>query len=66
MEHGQLVALLEKNRSGRSWKKLAEEMGVSESFLSRVRRGQCGPGPKILAFLKLEEKTVYVKADCNG
>jgi transcriptional regulator with XRE-family HTH domain len=63
MDNAQLVSLLERLRGDRYWKELAAEMGVSESFLSRVRRGQCGPGPKILAFLKLEQKTVYTKAE---
>lgn len=63
MDAAQLVTLLERLRGARDWKELAAEIGVSESFLSRVRHGKCGPGPKILAFLKLEEKTVYSKVE---
>lgn len=58
-----MVALLEKIRGDREWKTLAAEIGISESFLSRIRHGLCGPGPKVLAFLNLREKTVYVKVE---
>lgn len=58
-----MVALLEKIRDDREWKTLAAEIGISESFLSRIRHGLCGPGPKVLAFLNLREKTVYVKVE---
>lgn len=63
MEQAQVVALLEKIRGDREWKTLAAEIGISESFLSRIRHGLCGPGPKVLAFLNLREKTVYVKVE---
>lgn len=63
MDGTQVVVALEKIKGDRAWKELAAEIGVSESFLSRVRHGQCSPGAKILSFLKLEEKIVYVKAE---
>lgn len=68
MEHAQVVEMLEKLRGYRSWKELAVEIGISESFLSRIRHRLCGPGPKVLAFLNLREETQYVKikADSNG
>jgi len=61
MEHTQVITLLEKLRGDRTWKELAAEIGISEPFLSRIRHGLCGPGPKVLAFLNLREETVYVK-----
>jgi hypothetical protein len=62
MDAAQVIALLDKQRGQREWKMLAAEIGISESFLSRVRNGQCGPGPKILAYLGLREEIRYVKA----
>lgn len=63
MEHTHVIAMLEKIRGDREWKTLAAEIGISESFLSRIRHGLCGPGPKVLTFLNLQEKTVYVKTE---
>lgn len=60
MNAAQLVALLEKRRGNRDWKALAAEIGVSDSFLSRVRNGWCGPGKKVLGFLGLREEITYV------
>jgi hypothetical protein len=62
-KYPQVVTLLEKHRNGRPWKVLAVEIGISESFLSRLRRNLCGPGPKVLAFLNLRQKTVYLKTE---
>jgi hypothetical protein len=58
-----VVVLLNKHRGDRAWKELAAEIGISESFLSRIRHGLCGPGPKVLEFLNLRGQTVYVKAE---
>jgi hypothetical protein len=63
MNHGHIVRLLEKCRGERTWKEVAVEIGVSESFLSRVRGGWCGPGEKILTFLNLREEISYVKLE---
>jgi hypothetical protein len=63
MNHGHLVELLKKKRGDRTWGALAKEIGVSQSFLSRVLGGWCGPGKKIMAFLGLREETVYVKEE---
>jgi hypothetical protein len=63
LDNSQVIKVLETLRRERDcdWKVLAVEIGISESFLSRIRHGLCGPGPKVLAFLNLQEKTVYVK-----
>jgi hypothetical protein len=63
LDNTQVIKLLEtlRRERGCDWKVLAAEIGISESFLSRIRHGLCGPGPKVLAFLNLRETTVYVK-----
>ena len=63
MDRAQVVKLLEKLRGARDWKELAAEIGISESLLSRVRSGVAAPGPKMLAFLGLRAKTIYVKVE---
>ena len=57
----QLVNELEKRRGDRTWAQLAEEIKISPSVLSRVLKGTAMPGPAILNFLGLVEKTVYDK-----
>lgn len=38
---------------------LAEKIGITEAYLSKLLSGQDTPGPKVLAFLKLEKVIVY-------
>jgi hypothetical protein len=65
MDGAQIVKVLETlhGERGCTWKELAVEIGISESFLSRIRHRLCGPGPKVLAFLNLSQKTVYLKTE---
>ena len=55
---------LEKRRGGRTWKDLAKEIGCTPPLLSMVLNGKRTPPRRILEFLGIEEKTVYVKAEC--
>jgi transcriptional regulator with XRE-family HTH domain len=58
----ELMQLLEKRLDGRLWSELATEIGISQSLLSRIRKGTATPSPKLLAFLGLREERIYVKA----
>jgi hypothetical protein len=63
MEHRHIIEQLDRRRGDRTWAMLAAEIGISESVLSRVRSGVAAPGPKMLAYLGLRQKTVYVKVE---
>jgi transcriptional regulator with XRE-family HTH domain len=63
MNWEQVIELLEEKRDGRDWKVLAGEIGISESLLSRIRKGATTPGPKLLKYLGLREQRIYVTAE---
>jgi transcriptional regulator with XRE-family HTH domain len=65
LDHSQVIKILEvlRKERGCDWKVLAVEIGISESMMSRIRKGTAAIGPKVLVFLNLSEKTVYVKVD---
>lgn len=47
---------------GRTHTGVAREIGVSRSFLGRVLKGRKAPGPRVLAWLGLEEVVTYRRA----
>jgi transcriptional regulator with XRE-family HTH domain len=63
MNWKEVVRLLEQKRDGRYWKVLAAEIGISESLLSRIRKGRAMPGAKVLAYLGLEKQKIYIPAE---
>jgi len=55
----QIVDLLRKKQGGRTARALAQEIGVTEQYLSDVFKGRREPGPSILAGLGLEKQVIY-------
>ena len=65
MEHAQVLKLLERMIALSTQRKVASELGVSEAYLSDVRKGKRNPGDKLLKALGLESRTVYSKTQEN-
>jgi hypothetical protein len=53
------LALLEMRIGLTSAARLAEELGVSQAYLSMVRHGKKPLGPKILRYLGIERQITY-------
>lgn len=54
-----VIALLRKKQAGRPAYQLAEELGITASYLSDLFLGKKNPGPKLLTALGLTQKTIY-------
>jgi transcriptional regulator with XRE-family HTH domain len=54
-----LVDLLKKKQGDRSASDLANELGVTPSYLSEIFSGKRNPGPKVLEQLGLTAEIVY-------
>jgi transcriptional regulator with XRE-family HTH domain len=61
MEQAQLVRLLMRRVDGSTQRQVAEDMGVSQAYLSDVLLRKRAPGPKILHALGLQQRIVYSK-----
>lgn len=53
--------MLERKKSKKPLRELAEEIGVSISYLSMILAGEREPGDQVLEYLGLERRTVFVK-----
>lgn len=61
MDQNDVIGMLERNVDGMgSQKAVAEAIGVSPQYINDVLKGYRKPGQKILDFLEIEVKTVYV------
>lgn len=52
------IVMLRRRMKGKSLRDLAKEIPCSAPYLSDVMNGNRGPGPRILAFLGLQKRTV--------
>jgi transcriptional regulator with XRE-family HTH domain len=59
----QVIALLKKRQGERTQQELAEELGVSQQYLSDVLLGRRDPGPAVLDKLNLRQEMVYFPTD---
>ena len=55
----QIVDLLRKKQGERTARALAQEIGITEQYLSDVFAGRREPGPAIIAGLGLEKEVIY-------
>jgi transcriptional regulator with XRE-family HTH domain len=60
LTQSQVLDFLRKRQGNRSSKELAEELGISASYLSEVFSGKREPGPSVIAKLGLERKILYL------
>lgn len=60
------IAELKKRQGTRSQRALAREIGISPMFLTDILKGRRGPGPKVLAYLGLEEIKVIQRTYVRG
>ena len=56
-----LVALHKLRETHQSWKRVADVLGVSQSFLCDLLKGRRQPGSRLLGQLGLERKVEYVR-----
>ena len=62
MTEAQIVETLKRKQGARTLTALAQEIGITVGYLHDVYTSRRAPGPKILAFLKLEKREEYVRA----
>jgi transcriptional regulator with XRE-family HTH domain len=55
MTEGDVVALLRKRQGSRTAKEFADEIGISQPYLSDIFAFRRSPGPKIQEFLGIEK-----------
>lgn len=56
-------ALLLERLSGRTHAALAADLGVTQSYLSKVLAGDCNPGEKLLTEIGLRRFTCYIRKE---
>ena len=66
LTQSELVTWLRKRAALYSQKELAESLGLSESYLSDVLRGQRPPAGKLLAAIGYQAETRYVRVKGRG
>lgn len=58
----EIITLLRKQQGERSLSEYAKIIGVSKQYLCDLYQGRREPGPKVLAFLRLEPVYRFIKA----
>lgn len=61
LNHLQVVELLRKRQGDRPAMKLADELGISKSYLSEIFKGTREPGPSVLEKLGLKREVIYLE-----
>lgn len=59
MTQTEVLELLRKKQGGRMQKELAEEIGISDAYLSDIFNERREPGDRILDWLGLEKRIEY-------
>lgn len=56
------IKVLQKRIDGKSQAKAAQELGITQGYLSDILNGRRAIGPKVLKALKLKKVVVYREA----
>ncbi len=59
MNRKQLLDLMRKRQGNRTAKEFAEELGISQAYLSDIYAAKRDPGPSVLEKLQLERDFIY-------
>jgi transcriptional regulator with XRE-family HTH domain len=59
LTQSQMLELLKKRKGDRPASKLAEELGISASYLCEIFKGTREPGPAVLGKIGLERVVLY-------
>ncbi len=58
----QVIELLKKRQGNRPASELADELGISRSYLSEIFQGRRDPGPTVLEKLGIAREIIYRQA----